>query len=93
MIDKRERLIRILDENPYLSWTNGQLADYLMDNDVEVKHYCHFNCEYDKETGLTSVTCSVCGDTRDIDGCYINVEGEPIYFEDNYCPCCGGSVR
>lgn len=59
---------------------------------VEIRHG-HWECAYDDKLGETRVTCSVCGDYRDINGCFISVDNKPLYREDNYCPCCGADMR
>ena len=59
---------------------------------VEGKHGTWL-CQYDSRCGTTDVTCSVCGDTRTVNGCYTNHLDEPIYNEDNYCPQCGAYMR
>lgn len=59
---------------------------------VEVKRG-EWICVYDSQYGETKVTCSVCEDDRYINGCYVGLDDEPLYDEDNYCPNCGADMR
>ncbi len=52
----------------------------------------HWICEYDWELGETDVTCSVCRDTRTVNGCYVSHKGESLYHDDNFCPYCGAKM-
>lgn len=56
-----------------------------------VKHG-HWICEYDRELGETDITCSVCHDTRTVNGCYVSYKGESLYHDDNFCPYCGAKM-
>lgn len=56
-----------------------------------VKHG-YWKCKYNEELGETEVTCSVCGDSRDINGCFVSIHDEPLYDEDAYCPRCGAKM-
>ena len=58
---------------------------------MEVKHG-EWKCEYDEELGETKVTCSVCGDSRDINGCFVSINDEALYNEDFFCPRCGAKM-
>ena len=58
---------------------------------AEVKHG-EWLCEYDDQYGETKVTCSVCENNRYITGCYLGLDDEPLYDEDNYCPHCGAKM-
>lgn len=51
-----------------------------------------WECNYDDSTGCTDVTCSYCKNTRTVTGCFITIDGEPCYFEDDYCPNCGAKM-
>lgn len=54
--------------------------------------HAHWICTYDHNVGETEVKCSHCGDTRDINGCYVTTQGESCYFEDYFCPACGATM-
>lgn len=53
------------------------------------KQHAKWICKWDENLGETDVTCSHCGETRTINGCYVDIYGESIYQEDSYCPDCG----
>lgn len=61
----------------------------LLVNKGYTKPVGHWICSYDPIYRKTDVTCSSCGDTRTINGCYVSTTGESIYFEDDFCPRCG----
>lgn len=61
-------------------------------SDVEVVRHGEWRCDYDEDYGETKVTCSVCGDFRYINGCWVGVHDEPLYDEDIFCPHCGAKM-
>lgn len=67
------------------------LAVFPTEDVVEVRHGTWL-CEYDSDAGTTDVRCSICGDMRTINGCYVSINDEPLYNDDNYCPYCGAKM-
>lgn len=61
--------------------------------DVAPVRYGEWLCDYDRDLGVTTVTCSNCKVSRDIKGCYVGIHDEPLYDEDDYCPNCGAMMR
>ena len=59
---------------------------------IEPVKHGHWICEYDCELGETDITCSVCRDTRSVNGCYVSYKGESLYHDDNFCPYCGAKM-
>lgn len=100
---KKKKKPRYIDANlvkkSLLGWETDftdEEIEYTLDNIptadvVEVVHG-YWKCDYDEELGETTITCSVCGDSRDINGCYVSVNNEPCYNEDFYCPYCGAKM-
>ena len=79
------------DEDP-----SDEDLEYAIDNiptaNVKEEKHGYWKCKYDEELGETEVTCSVCGDSRDINGCHVSIHDEPLYDEDIYCPRCGAKM-
>lgn len=69
-----------------------EIAKTLIDNGIgvlyTVQKHGHWLCSYDRMMGTTDVTCSCCGDTRTINGCYVTTQGDSCYSEDYRCPVC-----
>lgn len=49
-------------------------------------------CEWDANLGRTTITCSNCKDVRVVNGCYVSVDGESLWDDDDYCPNCGAKM-
>lgn len=94
-MEQKKQLAELLKLAPHLDTLMGEdgeyqeAADFLIANGVRVVPRGHWLCEYDKGRGETDVTCSHCGITRTVNGCYVSVDGEPLYDEDDFCPDCG----
>lgn len=52
----------------------------------------HWICEWDQESGTTTITCSQCKCNRVMKGCYVSTDGTALWDEENYCPDCGAKM-
>lgn len=60
--------------------------------DVAPVVHGHWICEWDQESGTTTITCSQCKCNRVMKGCYVSTDGTALWDEENYCPDCGAKM-
>lgn len=80
-------LLRTAEHNAKVSqeWV-AQQAENLKDWKPVV--HGHWICEWDQESGTTTITCSQCKCNRVMKGCYVSTDGTALWDEENYCPDC-----
>ena len=78
------------------AWAKGlepsQYIEALPAADVAPVVYGHWICEWDQESGTTTITCSQCKCNRVMKGCYVSTDGTALWDEENYCPDCGAKM-
>lgn len=60
--------------------------------DVAQVVHGHWICEWDQESGTTTITCSQCKCNCVMKGCYVSTDGTALWDEENYCPDCGAKM-
>lgn len=93
-IEKQAALDAILGESPdahYPSWYAERIKALPADDVAPVVHG-KWICKWDSDLGTTTIICSRCRCDRMVNGCFVGVNGEPIWNEEDYCPYCGARM-
>lgn len=93
---KRETAVKAVMAAKWVDGSDGAMAMEIVASppaaDVAPVVHGRWICEWDADLGRTTITCSNCKDVRVVNGCYVSVDGESLWDEDDYCPNCGAKM-